>query len=55
MKNWITFFLMNREFVWKDFEILKIFHIKNMILFRLNDEREKELKTELKAIRLAKQ
>ena len=32
----VFYFLMKREFIWKDFEILKIFEIKNMILFRLN-------------------
>ena len=30
------YLLMNRELVWKDLEISKIFHIKKMILFRLN-------------------
>ena len=30
------YLLMNRELVWKDLEISKIFHINKMILFRLN-------------------
>ena len=30
------YFLMNRELVWKDLEIKKIFHIKKMILFSFN-------------------
>ena len=35
-KSGVFYFLMKREFVWKDLEILKIFQIKNIILFRLN-------------------
>ena len=30
------FLLMNRKLAWKDFEILKIFHIKTIILFSFN-------------------
>ena len=30
------FLLIKRELVWKDFEIFKIFHIKKIILLRLN-------------------
>ena len=29
------YLLMNRELVWKDLEIKKIFHIKKMILFQI--------------------
>ena len=36
-KNTEEFYLlMNRKLVWKDLEILTIFHIKKIILFRLN-------------------